>query len=362
MKVNDQGRHPRARIDRIRKKLAGTPEPPRLAVFRSQAPHLRPGDRRRGGHDAGLRLLARQGRCGGRRSGRQRGGGQGGGHAHRRARAKEKGVEAVVFDRGGYLYHGRIKALADAAREGGLEVLRRGAMQNRMRSRRSTSRRPGLELKDQVVHINRVTKVVKGGKNLSFSALVVVGDGKGRVGYGLGKAKRGLLGHQEGRSRMAKKNMMQRAHHREGTTIPHTVDGRFGAGRVLLKPASEGTGVIAGGAGARGPRVGRHPGHPDQVPGLDQPAQRGEGHGGRAAAAEAAGARGAPARQAGPRGHHGGRSPRARRESARGRSRARRAPGRSKRRRRRRTGPRPPEMAKQRHRLGGHDQGSRSAA
>jgi small subunit ribosomal protein S5 len=99
-------------------------------------------------------------------------------------------------------------------------------------------------LKDQVVSINRVTKVVKGGKNLSFSALVVVGDQNGHAGFGMGKAREVPMAIRKA-IEQAKKNMVKL--NLKGTSIPHQVIGHYCSGQVLLKPAPEGTGIIAGG-------------------------------------------------------------------------------------------------------------------
>src|SRR3989337_1757800 len=116
------------------------------------------------------------------------------------------------------------------------------ALMNREREKVDASQ---LDIKDTVVSINRVTKVVKGGKNLSFSALVVVGDGHGVVGFGVGKAKEVPSAIKKG-IEAAQKSLIRVP--LAVTTVPRSVLGRFGAGQVLLKPAPDGTGIIAGGA------------------------------------------------------------------------------------------------------------------
>src|SRR3982751_2054471 len=114
-----------------------------------------------------------------------------------------------------------------------------------MRQPRQRIQAQGLDLTDQVIQINRVTKVVKGGKNLSFAALVVIGDGAGHVGFGTGKAREVPVAIKKA-IEAAKKSLIRVP--LIGNTLPHPIIGRHGAGRVLMKPASEGTGVIAGGA------------------------------------------------------------------------------------------------------------------
>ena len=113
------------------------------------------------------------------------------------------------------------------------------------RNEKKSNREEGSDLIDKLVSINRVAKVVKGGRRFGFAALVVVGDGKGRVGYGAGKAKE-VSDAMRKATETAKKSMM-RIPLREGRTVHHDLYGRFGAGKVIIRTAPVGTGIIAGG-------------------------------------------------------------------------------------------------------------------
>ena len=149
-------------------------------------------------------------------------------------RAKEKNISNVYFDRGAYKYHGRIKQFAETLKKKWTKILM------------AENKKIESDIKEKLVAINRITKVVKGGRRFGFAALVVVGNQKGSIGIGQGKSKQ-VPDAIKKATEVAKRNLIK-IPLKEGRTLHHDVNGKNGSGKVFLRAAPAGTGIIAGGA------------------------------------------------------------------------------------------------------------------
>ena len=274
----------RVRIQlRQRKRIAGTTERPRLSVFRSVDAHLRAGDRRPERQDAGVGVERRAGAEGRVRQGRR---------AAATSRAPRRSARRSPSGRSKRASSASCSTAAGSCITAAFAPWRTPRAKQVWSSEHMRTREridpSQLDIKDTVVSINRVTKVVKGGKNLSFSALVVVGDGHGVVGFGIGKAKEVPSAIKKG-IEAAKKNLIR---------VPLAGHDDSAPDRRQLRRRQRAAEAGAGRhrhhrrrRGARGRRGGRHHQHPDQVARIGEPAQRRARDDRRARSAEGSGAR-----------------------------------------------------------------------